>query len=277
MLICPICRAPLLREPAVLRCASGHTFDLAREGYANLMAAKPGAEVGDSRPMLLARRAFLDRGHYHPLADLLMALALEHLDAPSDGAPLILLDAGCGEGYYTGRLYDALAERMTCGVRCYGLDVAKAAVRLAAKSYPCVCFVVADVWQPLPIATASIDLLLNVFAPRNPAEFARVVKPGGLLLAAIPGPRHLAELPILTMEDHKRERIVARLAPDFTLKETRTLDYEMALDSTDAHNLLAMTPHNRRVTTEPDLPPDTPVPMQVTASFAALALVRHAC
>ena len=275
MLICPICRVPLLHVPAALRCPSGHSFHVAREGYANLLAAKPGAEVGDSRPMLLARRAFLDRDHYHPLADLLVALALEHLKARDDVASLTLLDAGCGEGYYTGRLDDALAERMTCGVRGYGLDVAKAAVRLAAKRYPHVCFVGADIWQPLPIATASIDLLLNVFAPRNPAEFARAVKPGGLLLAAIPGPRHLAELPILAIEDHKRERVVARLAPYFALRETRTLEYEMALDAAAVRDLMAMTPHNRRLTSAPGPPPDAALPLRVTASFAVLAFTRR--
>ena len=275
MLICPICRAPLLREAAALRCPSGHTFDLAREGYANLLTAKPGPEVGDIRPMLLARRAFLDRGHYRPLADLLAALARAHLKARDAGAPVALLDAGCGEGYYTGRLYAALASSLGADILGYGLDVAKAAVRLAAKRYPRVCFVVADVWQPLPFATASVDLLLNVFAPRNPAEFARVVKPGGLLLAAIPGPRHLAELPILMMEEHKREHVTARLAPDFALQETRTLEYEMALDAAAARDLLAMTPHNRRLTPAPGLAPDMPLPVRVTASFAALAFVRR--
>jgi len=281
MLICPVCAAPLTREEHAFRCPNGHSFDRARQGYVHLVGSR---HPGDTKPMLQARRAFLAAGHYRPLADALADLALAHLTShhaahSAGNVPLAILDAGCGEGYYIGRLCHALAE---AGIpaRCFGLDVAKEAVRMAAAREPDVQFLVADIKGRLPFADASLDLLLDVFAPRNPAEFARVLAPGGLLLVVIPAPAHLAELravlPLLAIEDQKRERVLAQCAGSFALAASRELVYELALDLAEARLLISMTPSHRHLAVD-ELGRALPAgPLCVTAAFSILALVRGA-
>lgn len=257
MLACPLCELPLTLTEHTLRCERGHSFDIAREGYVNLLPSTRVRETGDTRAMLRARRAFLARGCYAPLADALNALALAHLAtsvAAAPASPPAILDAGCGEGYYVGGLYDALAtSRPPNAVQpcCYGLDVSRDAARLAAKRYPAIRFVVANTHARQPFATASLAVLLNVFAPRNPTEFARVLAPGGLLLIAIPGPAHLAELravlPLLGIESNKREHIAAQFADAFTALAPHPVTYPMSLDAPAIHDLLAMTPSARHL------------------------------
>jgi 23S rRNA (guanine745-N1)-methyltransferase len=261
LLRCPVCRGPLRREGRALRCAHGHAFDLAREGYVNLVAPGRSAPrlAGDSPAMLRARRAFLDRGYYQPLSDALNAAVARHLreadtDAPvsgEGGASLGVLDAGCGEGYYLGRLGVRLCED-TIAIPLVGLDIAKEAVRLAAKRYPAARFLVADVNAALPFADAGMAVVMDVFAPRNPAEFARVLAPGGLLLVALPAPAHLAELralvPMLGIEPDKAERVALRLGGDFTPAGGTSLTYPLALSGADAALALQMSPSARHLT-----------------------------
>jgi 23S rRNA (guanine745-N1)-methyltransferase len=279
MLICPVCAAPLTREERAFRCANGHSFDLARQGYVHLIGSR---HPGDTKPMLQARRAFLAAGHYRPLADALADLALAHLASqraarPAGAAPPAILDAGCGEGYYIGRLCRTLADA-GIAARCFGLDVAKEAVRMAAAHAPEVQFLVADIKGRLPFADASLDVLLNVFAPRNPAEFARVLAPGGLLLVAIPTPAHLAELrailPLLAIEDQKREHVLAQLAGAFALAASRELAYELALDPAEARLLITMTPSHHHLDMDDLDRALAAAPVRVTAAFSILALVR---
>jgi SAM-dependent methyltransferase len=279
MLICPVCAAPLAREERAFRCPNGHSFDLARQGYVHLAGSR---HPGDTKPMLQARRAFLAAGHYRPLADALAGLAFAHLTShdamrPADASPPAILDAGCGEGYYIGRLCRALADA-GIAARCFGLDVAKEAVRMAAAREPDVQFLVADIKGRLPFADASLTLLLNVFAPRNPAEFARVLAPGRLLLVAIPTPAHLAELramlPLLAIEDQKREHVLAQCAGSFALAASREVAYELALAPAEARLLITMTPSHRHLAEE-ELDRALPeAPVRVTAAFSILALVR---
>ena len=279
MLICPVCAAPLAREERAFRCANGHSFDMARQGYIHLVGSR---HPGDTKPMLQARRAFLAAGHYRPLADALADLALAYLTSHlamrlADAAQPAILEAGCGEGYYIGQLCHALAEA-GISARCFGLDVAKEAVRMAATRDLGVQFLVADIKGRLPFADASLDVLLNVFAPRNPAEFARVLAPGGLLLIAIPAPAHLAELrailPLLAIEDQKRERVLAQFAGSFALAASHELEYELALTPAEARLLLSMTPSHRQLDTEEMERALPAAPLRVTAAFSMLALAR---
>ena len=124
---CPICEGPLERVGSALKCPRGHSFDVAREGYVNLLTEKP---RGDTREMARARRTFLEQGWYAPLSDGLNVLAAQCLATAS--APVVL-DAGCGEGYYLGRLAEALAPAQHISV---GLDISKDTVRMAARRYP---------------------------------------------------------------------------------------------------------------------------------------------
>lgn len=203
MLRCPVCGRVLEEDGRGARCAVGHTFDRAREGYLNLLrSSKAGDRTGDPKAAARSRRDFLDRGYYRPLRDELVRLvgrlAAEKSDgttneadveAPGDGptraarGPLALLDICCGEGYYTSAL-GAVA-----GVDAYGFDLSKEMVRLAAKRGGATCFVAN--MKAIPVADGSFDVATHLFAPFMEREFARVLKPGGTLLTVIPGERHL--------------------------------------------------------------------------------------
>lgn len=240
---------PAASDAGSMRCGRCHSFDLAREGYLNLLRSK---RTGDSKEMLLARRAFLDRGHYQPLAEALadtIATFLGEHAGPCE-RPLRVLDAGCGEGYYLDRLGQRLSEAPgLVGTLLIGLDSAKEAIRMAAKRCPDAALLVADLKERLPIADASLDAILNVFAPRDLAEFARMLVPGGLLLIAIPSPDHLVELRLahglLGIEEQKLERLLEALAPHFASVGTRDLRYTLHLESDAVQTLIAMTPSQR--------------------------------
>lgn len=206
MLRCPVCGRVLEEDGRGARCAVGHTFDRAREGYLNLLrSSKAGDRTGDPKAAARSRRDFLDRGYYRPLRDELVRLvgrlAAEKSDgttneadveAPGDGptraarGPLALLDICCGEGYYTSAL-GAVA-----GVDAYGFDLSKEMVRLAAKRGGATCFVAN--MKAIPVADGSFDVATHLFAPFMEREFARVLKPGGTLFTVIPGERHLLGL-----------------------------------------------------------------------------------
>ena len=182
---CPICRKPLGQEGRSLRCAAGHSFDLGAQGYVNLLVAnrRHSAAPGDDKGMVRARRAFLQAGWYQPFSDELNRLAEDCL---ASAAHPLLLDAGCGEGYYTGRLAHALGP----GVRIAAFDISKSAVQSAAKSYPGIEFAVASAFS-IPMVDGVADCIVNIFAPMAQREFARVLHPGGRMIYAVPGARHL--------------------------------------------------------------------------------------
>lgn len=254
ILTCPVCGAALTREHSspFLQCISRHTFDLAREGYVNLLLKKL---PGDTKEMLLARRSFLSHGYYEPLSQAINTLVLQYLSQQAEQshelASINILDAGCGEGYYLGRLKEYLADLPSWGEKqcCYlGFDISKEAVKMAAKRYKAPTFVVANINQQLVLASSSIAVLLNIFAPRNPGEFARVLAPRGLLLIVIPSPIHLLSLrsvlPLLTIEADKQQRVIAQFADSFTLLETSTLEYEIVLENEELLQLVHMTPNH---------------------------------
>lgn len=176
MLICPVCSAPLVRSQGVYRCDQGHSFDIAREGYVNLLrASKSGDLIGDDKFSARSRRDFLNRGYYAALKD-----GLCKLFADRQGT---LLDICCGEGYYT----SALGENPNLQV--YGFDIAREMVRLASKRGNATYFVAN--MANIPLADCSMDYCVHLFAPFNEAAFCRVLKPGGKLYTVIPGRYHL--------------------------------------------------------------------------------------
>ncbi|QGN38645.1 23S rRNA (guanine(745)-N(1))-methyltransferase [Klebsiella oxytoca] len=226
---CPLCHAPLSRRDNSYICPQRHQFDLAKEGYVNLLPVqfKRSRDPGDSAEMMQARRAFLDAGHYQPLRDAICACL--HTFAPTD-----LLDIGCGEGYYT-HAFAAIAERS------WGLDVSKSAIRAAAKRYPQVSFCVASS-QRLPFEEASLDAIVRIYAPCNALELARVVRPGGWVITATPGPRHLMELKGLIYDEVRLHEQNTEEMAGFTLRQQQQLAYPMQLSGGEAEALLQMTP-----------------------------------
>jgi 23S rRNA (guanine745-N1)-methyltransferase len=188
--------------------------------------------------MLRARRAFLSRGHFAPCSDAINRLVASHLVAStfphrSDWRAINILDVGCGEGYYLDRLRVHLRERLDRPVICHGMDVAKGAAHLAAKRSPELHVTVADVTAKLPYSDGVFQALLNVFAPRNPSEFARVLTPGGFLVVVIPTQKHLREFrdvaPLLNIEQDKQQRVVERLSKRFAFAGATTLEYDIEL------------------------------------------------
>lgn len=235
---CLICHEPLILANRSWRCSKQHVFDVAKEGYVNLMPVqhKRSKDPGDNQLMMQARRAFLESGHYQPLSAEINALLPIHMNENAN----VLLDIGCGEGYYTARLADML-QKLKPDFQIYGLDIAKGAIRSAAKRYKQINFCVASSYR-LPFTDNSVDAVLRIYAPCDEQELIRVVADNGLLVTVTPAPEHLKQLKALIYRDIKLHSDKTELLKGFSLVEQRRLSYEMALDSRQSLNLLQMTP-----------------------------------
>lgn len=241
MLRCPVCGGRFAAEGA-LRCAVGHSFDVARQGYVNLLTG-PGsaaaARNADSAEMVRARVEFLGAGHYARVADAVVAAC-----PPAAGA---VVDAGAGTGYYLSAVLDARP-----GAVGLGLDLSKHALRYAARAHGRAGAAVCDVWRTLPVGDGAADVVLNVFAPRNGAEFRRVLREGGALVVVTPSDRHLAELRgplgLLSVDEAKEERLRRSLAGHFGEAEhAEAVEYPVELTPTEAVALASMGPAARHV------------------------------
>lgn len=234
---CPLCHQPLRFDTAAWRCENRHQFDCAKEGYVNLLPVqhKRSRQPGDSTDMLLARREFLDAGHYQPLQQKVCELFERVLSNPG----LSLLDIGCGEGYYTHEVAKRLQARGEAKI--YGLDVSKVAVRFGAKRYHNVEFCVASSHR-LPFAAAQFDAVLRIYAPCKAEELARVVKDNGYVLTVTPGPRHLIQFKALIYQDVKLHDETPERMDGFELVEQHSLNYPLLLNSEESAALLQMTP-----------------------------------
>lgn len=186
---CPICAQGLDRQDSRYLCPQGHSFDRAAAGYVHLLPANKmhSKDPGDDKGMATARNRFLSGDYYAPLRDALAELALAYAPEGAD-----ILDAGCGEGYYSAALYRALVQGGKAP-RMAGVDLSKHALRRAAKREKAIEFAVASVYD-LPVADRQADLLVNCFSPLALEEFLRVLRPGGLYFYVVPGARHLWEL-----------------------------------------------------------------------------------
>ena len=236
---CPICEQALNRVERALRCPRGHSFDLARQGYADLSAGRL-PHVGDTAEMVADREAFLAAGHYDFIADALAARVPGGL----------VLDAGVGTGGYLARVLDSKPAATGLGV-----DVSKPALRRAARAHPRAAAVLADLWRPLPIADGVAAAVLNVFAPRNGAEFRRVLRPGGVLLVVTPAAGHLRELveayDLIRVDPDKEERVREALDDHFAMADRVTLGRELCLSAAEARTLIGMTPSARHLPRAP--------------------------
>ncbi len=248
LLACPLCGSQFVLQQAALVCANSHAFDIAREGYVNLLRKKL---PGDTKEMLLARRSFFDQGYYGPVSNTINTLIADHALSILPGQPtelsrINILDAGCGEGYYLGCLHSYLAAsgQQTLSL---GIDISKEAIKLAAKRYSEGHFLVANLKERLVLQDATIQVMLNIFAPRNTEEYARVLAPGALLLVVIPGPSHLHQLRstlhLLDIEENKQQHVVEQFSARFSLLTTRTLAYTLRLRQPEISWLVMMTPN----------------------------------
>ncbi|WP_106477546.1 putative RNA methyltransferase [Phytohalomonas tamaricis] len=247
-LACPLDGDPLQRDGASWRCAAGHSFDIARQGYTHLLPVqnKRSRDPGDSKEMVAARQRFLNAGLYQPIAEAVSHAALADLPAR---ASVSCLDAGCGEGYYLRELASAAREGQTLAL--LGLDISKWAVLSAAKQDNRTCWVVGSNAN-LPVQPGTLDRLLCMFGFPVYHEFARVLKPGGLLLQVDAGPDHLRELREIIYPTLKPERTGEAQVPEgFTPLATETVRYVLKLTGAEQiADLLTMTPHLYRASAE---------------------------
>ncbi|MBD7994153.1 methyltransferase domain-containing protein [Arthrobacter sp. Sa2CUA1] len=265
LLTCPVCQEALVprQDRKQLVCSSGHQFDAARQGYFNLLTGAGTKFQADSAAMVQARADFLAAGHYRRLAEAVAAMVT------GAGASPVLVDAGAGTGYYL-----AEAARTVDASATVALDISKFALRRAAKALPQGYALVWDVWRRLPLADGTADALLNVFAPRNPAEFRRVLRPGGILVVVTPLPAHLRELRslggLLGIGPEKADRVAGSLGDGFALEDSQSLEYTMILSRADVRNAALMGPsahHLDPAVLEAALE-SVSFPLRVSAAFA---------
>ena len=239
--LCPVCGEPLQTENAVWHCPGGHSFDVARQGYVNLLTVeqKHSRQPGDSKTMVAARREFLDSGIYQPIADTLCRIVARE-------KPASILDVGCGEGYYLGCL-----KKFLPGSERWGLDISKEAVRRAAARDKTARWLTATAVR-LPFPAESFDCLISMFALTAEQEYARVLRPGGSFVQVIAGENHLMALKnLIYPEIIKKDKVLHPELDGFSLVESETLCFSFTLTGNrQIENLLSMTPHFMRITKE---------------------------
>lgn len=235
-ILCPVCGTPLQREEKNWHCTAGHSFDVARQGYVNLLTVdkKHSLHPGDTREQVASRKAFLDGGYYAPIADTLKEILQKE-------RPQNILDAGCGEGYY-------LTHAAPKGCECWGVDISKDAVRYAAVRNKSVCWFVGTAAH-LPFPDSSFDCILSMFALTAAEEFSRVLKTGGLFVSVTAHPEHLLGLKsIIYPEILLKEKEKSPELPGFTLEEEKNLSFDFTLPGAElVQHLLSMTPHFWRI------------------------------
>ena len=237
-LICPICRLNLEWEGKSCRCGRGHSFDVARQGYVNLLPVqqKRSLNPGDTREQVLSRRAFLETGAYDPIVEAVKAAAAGHAGP--------ILDVGCGEGYYAVRVAAHLGAELT------GLDISKEAVRCAAAQYKghrWVCGTAAH----LPIADGSVGVLMSMFALTMPGEFRRVLKKDGIFIQVLAAQDHLMGLKsIIYPEILLKNKDSVPVLEGFELVSSTPVRFGFTAEGERIGDLLSMTPHFWRISAE---------------------------
>lgn len=230
--LCPLCQQPLTLQEKSYCCENKHSFDLAKEGYVNLLPVqfKHSKDPGDNKAMVNARRAFLEKGYYQPLVDKLLAIKYQHAPEAKH-----IFDAGCGEGFYT---HQHKCENNDV----YGVDIAKEAVKKAAKKYKDCNFSVGTL-SKLPFNDQKFDWLYSIYAPILESEFTRILVKQGFLLTVTPAANHLIELKDRIYQEANNHDESREAIEHLKLIHQEKLSYVMTLETgEDILNLLSMTP-----------------------------------
>ncbi len=261
LLSCPECGSALAARDRALRCPHGHSFDIARQGYVSLLTGAATKMSGDTAEMLDARAAFQAAGHFTPIARAVAAAIESRGDSAVAGS---ILEVGSGTGYYLSAALDVAPRAV--GI---AMDVAKPAARRAARCHPRAASILADAWRRLPVRDGVLTEVLSVFAPRNPAEVARILDRGGRFVVVTPTARHLAELieplAMVSVDVDKEARLTDSLSGHFERVDSTGVQYTMSLTRTDIERVAAMGPsafhapadRPARISALPDLVPVT--------------------
>jgi len=241
---CPSCSNELVLNNTVWGCKNGHNYDVAKEGYVNLLLVqhKNSKQPGDNKQMVNGRRAFLDQGFYQPLADAISKIFNQHLATLTEQTVVNFFDAGCGEGYYMDQVRQ-FCNQTDIHIEFSGLDISKFAVQKAAKKYPENHFAVASTFQ-LPLESNSQDAVLQIFAPSSEIEVHRVLKSNGIWITVDPAANHLYEFK-QALYDNPTEHKKAQVTPaGFVLTQQLNVSFVMQLtEPQQRENLLMMTPY----------------------------------
>jgi len=263
ILICPICRKLLHKIGNSLKCENGHSYDVARSGYVNLLppGKKSNAQTGDPEEMVIARRDFLARGFYDEYVRRCAALSRKY----SEGDIEVILDAACGEGHHTCVLAKEMSTKFTLGI-----DAAKKAADVAMKNakrenLSDIMFAAGNIFS-LPICDGSCDLVTVLFAPIPHGEAHRVLKDGGLLTVCSAGKDHLFELRRMIYDEVRIKETEVDCFDGFKLCERENISYGIHLSNGELNSLFMMTPFYMRSTAEAKARIQNAVEADVTVS-----------
>lgn len=263
LFICPLCGGDLYEDSHSLRCAQGHSFDIARQGYVSLVTGSH--PMGDTAAMVRARAAFLGSGLYTPIADRLTDIVSSYCHIGKS----LLADLGGGTGWYSAYILDRIPSLE--GVL---IDASSHAAKVAARAHPRLKVATSDLWTSIPLPDESVDVALVVFAPRNPDEIRRILTPGGMCLVVTPQPNHLIELreaySMVSIEPEKESRLTSQFSA-FSLSGTSFVEYDRIFSPDDIANVIGMGPSAFHQ-------PQSPVadkPMDVTVSVAVHQFIRE--
>lgn len=265
--ICPKCRSGLEKHNNSLVCPNGHCFDIAKSGYVNLLMNNRSSIRGDGKDMINSRKNFLDRGRYQPLIDRIGEICGEY--CKNDDC--IILDAGCGEGKYTERLYENSREKnaFVCGI-----DISKFAVDQAKKRCKNVEFAVAGL-NSIPLEDSSVGLIFNIFAPEFENEFARILKIGGYLIKVIPLEDHLIELKKMIYDNVVKTDVKMNELEHFQTDGFEDIRYRFKAESNEEiFDLFTMTPYYYKTSNQDRKKLENINSLEISASFRIIKYKR---
>lgn len=226
---------------------TGHSYDVAKQGYVTLAAGAGLKHQGDHMDMVNARETYLARGHFAPFVEAVTGSIQDVVEPVADDVAPSILEVGAGTGYYLAHTLDSIA-----GSRGVGLDISPHAAKHLAKAHPRIGAVVADVWERLPLRDNSVHAISVVFAPRNPAEFRRILAPGGQVVVLTPEVGHLDELReplgILGVEEGKIDRMYEQ-ASGYLEQAADPVDisFPITLDKESIRDQVGMSPSARHI------------------------------
>lgn len=238
---CPVCDYNLFKGEGRYFCDKGHSFDISRGNYVNLLVdnQKKSKEPGDNKEMIESRRNFLNKEYYSTFSDELNKIVFEYIDQDN----LNILDSGCGEGYFLAKLKNSFSSEEHCGISFHGIDISKAAIKYASKRDKNINFAVGSSFN-LPFMNGVLDFIIRNFAPGDNNEFHRVLKERGKLVIVTPGIEHLYELKEVLYNKARKHETKDLPIDRFKLIDHREIKYNIELNQNeDIKNLVSMTPY----------------------------------